>query len=229
MTRAICWKCGGEKLGAFLSCPSCRADPKSEDELVLSFCLTDRFTSEEELSEYQTSIREGVPLRIDDNLKEKLKPIVMQAAGMFMPTGTKNDAIATNGGEKESKRSIIPVKPPIGGRILIWIARNSVYALFFIALPQLSTGNFMPLASIAGYYWMINTVSVITSSVRYGDYEGGAILKQSLVGIVFFAVSAYLIKLGNVTTSTTSLVVIATGFGMIVGLLGGGRTKYSQR
>ena len=229
MTRAVCWKCGGEKPGAFLPCASCRADPKTEDELILSFCLTDRFTSDEELAEYQSSIRKGIPLRIDDNLKERLKPVVMEAAGIFMPEVAKKSGSKAKVNEIESKRAIVAVKPPAAGRILIWIAKNSVYAVFLIALPQLSAGNFMALASVAGYYWIINTVSVVTSSVRYGDYEGGAILKQALIGIVFFAISAYLITLGNITTSATLLVLIASGFGVIVGLLGGGRTKYSPK
>jgi hypothetical protein len=43
MTRAVCFKCGAIKFGAFCPCPECGDVPATEDDLALSLAMSDHY------------------------------------------------------------------------------------------------------------------------------------------------------------------------------------------
>ena len=59
MTMAICFKCGSAKSGALVACQSCRAVPRAQEDLALSFALTDHVSSKEQLVRYSQELRSG--------------------------------------------------------------------------------------------------------------------------------------------------------------------------
>ena len=43
MTYAVCYKCGKMKFGAFNTCQHCGEKPSTEDDIALSFSMTDHY------------------------------------------------------------------------------------------------------------------------------------------------------------------------------------------
>ena len=74
MTKAICWKCGEFKSGSFVPCPSCNADPETEDDLLKSLFLTDHYHDEDGLNKLQQQVRRGSEWVIPDELREQMRP-----------------------------------------------------------------------------------------------------------------------------------------------------------
>ena len=72
MTKAICFKCGEEKFGAFTLCKACQIRPQSEDELVSSLGLSDHHHSIAELEKLSLAIKEGLPIQFEPLQKELL-------------------------------------------------------------------------------------------------------------------------------------------------------------
>jgi hypothetical protein len=62
MTKAVCFKCGEMKFGAWRPCPSCGVRPVYEDEFDLSTALTDHFFELEDLEEFSARIKRGIVL-----------------------------------------------------------------------------------------------------------------------------------------------------------------------
>ncbi len=58
MTQAICFHCGNRKFGAFVRCPSCLTRPQEEEQLAVSFLLTDHFMNAKELAAAAQKIQE---------------------------------------------------------------------------------------------------------------------------------------------------------------------------
>ena len=56
---ALCYKCGLKKVSPVDICSSCKAAPKSDDDLVLAFMLTDRFLSKEKLIDTTKLLQSG--------------------------------------------------------------------------------------------------------------------------------------------------------------------------
>lgn len=88
MTRAVCFKCGVIKFGAYVPCPECAAFPQTEDELVISLAMTDHYFDPTELEEIGHDVRTGRPPRLDpDDYAELVQSVrdnglVDQVAGM---------------------------------------------------------------------------------------------------------------------------------------------------
>ena len=74
MTKAICWKCGEFKSGSFVPCPSCNADPETENDLHKSLFLTDHYHDEDGLSKLQQQVRRGSEWVIPDELRVQMRP-----------------------------------------------------------------------------------------------------------------------------------------------------------
>src|SRR5690348_9923682 len=66
MTMAVCIKCGALKFGAFNPCEKCGALPETEDDYLVSFVLTDHFSSCEALEEIGRQIARGIKPRVTD-------------------------------------------------------------------------------------------------------------------------------------------------------------------
>jgi len=64
MTAAVCFRCGKIKFGAFVPCPKCGAEPRSEDDLVLSLAMTDHYFGPEDLEAMGRRVAEGDPPRL---------------------------------------------------------------------------------------------------------------------------------------------------------------------
>lgn len=61
MTIAICFSCGKIKFGGYLPCPSCKLEPKQEDELVYSLVLTDHYFDRATLEQISQAMQSGHP------------------------------------------------------------------------------------------------------------------------------------------------------------------------
>ena len=72
MTAAICFACGGFKVGAWAVCPACGAKPKTDDDLVFSLALTDHYLPPEGLEHLWQQAMAGQPSDIDEPLCELL-------------------------------------------------------------------------------------------------------------------------------------------------------------
>ena len=72
MTVAICFACGEFKVGAFMACPNCGAEPATDDEQARSFALTDHYLTSEGLTQVQQLAATGQPVEIDAEFHEVL-------------------------------------------------------------------------------------------------------------------------------------------------------------
>ena len=70
MTVAVCFKCGNTKTGAFVPCPVCGARPQTEDELALSFAMTDWHFDLSALQKMGERIANGHPQTLDPKARE---------------------------------------------------------------------------------------------------------------------------------------------------------------
>ena len=76
MAKAICWKCGDHKRGALIPCPNCHVIPKSEEEQILSVMLTEHYLDNETINSYQSRIRNGAVVVIDEESQRTLRPVI---------------------------------------------------------------------------------------------------------------------------------------------------------
>ena len=91
MTTAVCWKCGTFKMGLLTECQTCSSAPRHEDDLITSIALSEYCADHDTLQHYQSAIQAGKTLRIDQELKDRLKPM---AQGFGLMLG-KFDAMST--------------------------------------------------------------------------------------------------------------------------------------
>ena len=91
MTTAVCWKCGAFKMGLLTECLTCSSTPRHEDDLIISIALSEYCADQDTLQHYQSAIRAGKTLRIDQELKDRLKPM---AQGFSLMLG-KFDTLST--------------------------------------------------------------------------------------------------------------------------------------
>jgi len=77
MSRAICFKCGGEKVSPLISCPSCKETHKHQSALALSLALSEHLSSEAQLAHYAHEIKNHLRLSVRsdqlDQANEALK------------------------------------------------------------------------------------------------------------------------------------------------------------
>ena len=93
MTRAICQKCGDDKTGSFVPCPSCGFDPATDDELIAALLLSDHYQDEETLEDNRVRIRAGKILRVPDEIREQFLPVIQEVKptlGLAPPRSTAN-------------------------------------------------------------------------------------------------------------------------------------------
>ena len=76
MTIALCYKCGSFKFGAFNRCEKCGALPESEDDVAVSFALTDQVCNKATLEQLGQHIAKGMPIHLDAEIKEALDPMM---------------------------------------------------------------------------------------------------------------------------------------------------------
>src|SRR5688500_4088972 len=68
MTAAICFKCGGNKTGAFATCGSCTATPRLNSELTVSLALCAHLSSDSQLLQYASEVRNHLRLTVPDEV-----------------------------------------------------------------------------------------------------------------------------------------------------------------
>jgi hypothetical protein len=78
VTKAICQKCGGDKTGSFVPCPSCGFDPATDDELIAALLLSDHYQDEETLEDNRARIHAGIALRVPDHIRDEFLPAIQQ-------------------------------------------------------------------------------------------------------------------------------------------------------
>ena len=233
VTEAICWKCGESKFGGFAECSQCKAVPSDEDDLMFSLFLTDNYLSKQTMMEYQQRIRNGASLVLDDETRSFLRPSVVEASRIMGISNSRNLSDSQEGGGRG--KDIRQVRPSVLGQKIIQFCHLTVLFVLFVAIKMAVAGNPLAILGAAGYYWMINTVSVMTSSVMFSDYPFKSRIGQLLVGIAFLFLSVLLMYLGNYDRITIHpdsanptnlfLWVAAPALGIVVGLAGGGRTR----
>lgn len=67
MTVAICYRCGAQKSGAFVSCRTCGFVPDTETELAYALAFTDHHLPKDVLTQVGDGIRNGAePPKLDE-------------------------------------------------------------------------------------------------------------------------------------------------------------------
>jgi len=232
MTEAICWKCGESKFGGFAKCPNCKAVPSGEDDLMFSLFLTDHFLGKEVMMEYQQRIRNGANLILDDETRSLLRPSVVEASRMM---GISKSGMPSDSLEGVNRGKIRQVRPTVLCQRIMQFCHLTALFVLYIAIKMAIAGNPLAILGAGGYYWMINTVSVMTSSLVFTDYPLKSRIGQFLVGVAFLFLSVLLMYLGNydrITIHPNSahptnlfLWIVAPILGVLVGFTGGGRTR----
>ncbi len=233
MFKAICWKCGEKKTGEFLSCPRCSAIPTREEELMISLLLTDHNLGQDRILDYQQAIRDGANIVLDEQAKNQLRPFMSEA---FLAMRAESGALSSIPPKGFARLSRIrPVKPMRLGQMLIGFSYLTVSFVLYFAVKIAFTGNPLAFFGALGYFWMINTASIMTSSIIHRDYEIKFRLGQLLVGIIFLILSFMLMYVGNydriiifpdsLSPVKIFLWIVAPVLGISIGLAGGGRTK----
>ena len=72
MTMAACFNCGEIKFGAFNHCGKCGARPVSEDDLAISYAMTDHHYDETTLRQMGHKIKIGDPPQLDPETRENI-------------------------------------------------------------------------------------------------------------------------------------------------------------
>lgn len=78
MTKAICWRCGNLKHGAFNPCPSCGLEPLDDEDILISLYLTDHFQSDEDLQDFVGRIRSGQLIHIPPDMRVEMFPMLLE-------------------------------------------------------------------------------------------------------------------------------------------------------
>ena len=75
MTIAVCFSCGEVKHGATCACKQCGAKPATDDDLAVSFAMSDHYLSQAELESMGQRIKaEGWhPRLVEESLREMRK------------------------------------------------------------------------------------------------------------------------------------------------------------
>jgi hypothetical protein len=130
MTAAICFKCGEMKFGAWCPCPKCGALPESDDDLALSFAMSDHHFDTDALRQLGRCVAEGKPpaLSADDKaaiieMMRKGQTTTMLQAMKARPAETTPDVL----GEQSSRASAIKnlkTEPPRGPSSPEWFAER---------------------------------------------------------------------------------------------------------
>jgi hypothetical protein len=66
-SRAICFKCGGEKDDAFVMCAACGIVPMANSDRALSLALSEHLSSKAELDQFARELRSGAKLSLQRN------------------------------------------------------------------------------------------------------------------------------------------------------------------
>ena len=238
MTKAVCWRCGDFKFGAFVPCSSCGGDPATEDDLLVSFSLTDHFLDEEQLLFYSKRIKSGSTLQLDDSTKDKLRPAVLVAArcSANSTNGIKQGYGSTPASSFQSNSlQIKPVTQSLIGRLVSYIVWLVVLLIGYQGLKLATSGSPVALLGVMGFYWMVNSVAVFFNTFVFNDYTVIEKRRQRLVGVVFIVMSGVVIVLARPSNAiaATSQLVSCWGFliplsillGVLVAMTGGGRTR----
>jgi len=72
MTMAVCFNCGEIKFGAFNHCGKCGARPVSEDDLALSYAMTDHHYDERTLRQMGNNVKNGTPPKLDPETRDDI-------------------------------------------------------------------------------------------------------------------------------------------------------------
>lgn len=99
MGIAICFKCGSDKLGAFLGCSECGTTPQTYSELALSLVLTDHLSPEPQLAHYSHEIRNHI------------NPSVSSDALVLAQDALKDPQLMTMLGIQSSSNSLVTSMP----------------------------------------------------------------------------------------------------------------------
>lgn len=73
MKQAVCYSCGEMKRGALAPCPHCGRSPESDDDLILSLGLTDRYLDDAELEAVGRDIKQGKRPKLDDETRQRFQ------------------------------------------------------------------------------------------------------------------------------------------------------------
>jgi hypothetical protein len=99
MTQAVCFSCGVMKFGAFVACPICGVKPTTDEDLILSFAMTDHYFDIATMHQMGQAIRDGRPPHLDEstraNLLEELSNLRKMPVGRLIGGG--------HGQEKKSR------------------------------------------------------------------------------------------------------------------------------
>jgi hypothetical protein len=72
MTQAVCFNCGEFKIGAFTTCHACNAAPRTKDDLVLSFAMTEHYFDPPTLEDMAATIKRGETITLDEESRRGL-------------------------------------------------------------------------------------------------------------------------------------------------------------
>jgi hypothetical protein len=107
MTRAICFKCGEEKISPLVSCPSCKEAPKHQSALALSLALSEHLSTKAQLAHYSYEIKNHLRLSVRsdqlDQANEALKD--PQLIAMLGGVGDEPERSATAGASPRTSAS----------------------------------------------------------------------------------------------------------------------------
>lgn len=73
MKQAVCYSCGEMKRGALAPCPHCGRSPESDDDLILSIGLTDRYLDDAELEAVGRDIKQGKRPNLNDETRQQFQ------------------------------------------------------------------------------------------------------------------------------------------------------------
>lgn len=73
MARAVCLFCGEGKAGAFVPCPHCGRFPESDDDLILSLLMTERYLTDFEREAVGQDIKQGKPRSLEDETRQRFQ------------------------------------------------------------------------------------------------------------------------------------------------------------
>ncbi len=95
MTTAVCFKCGAFKIGAFVPCSKCGAAPLSEDDMVMSFVVTDHHFDLNALKEIGLRISRGDPPKVDPKTRIDVLQMMRQTGSVFDAMRKTNEKLTT--------------------------------------------------------------------------------------------------------------------------------------
>ena len=91
MTRAICYKCGDEKPGPFVACPSCKDTPNHQSALALSLALSEHLSTSAQLAHYSHELKNHLRLTVRSDQVGKATEALKDPQLVAMLGGIRND------------------------------------------------------------------------------------------------------------------------------------------